>query len=228
MSTEKTSFFLQFQLLLDTYQQRSHIQTSHRVMQQYQCYYCPKEFQTFLHLYIPSRPENQNKNCQNFCMSVWLSLSGSFGNCLKPGVGTARSLLMHTWARLIGLRNLHAKRCEHHERREETGEKTKISALYTPSPGFKAILSKCMFLYVFIVTLTFDLYFLIMDNIWTKLITGLYVFHKVVSIFVHCDLDLPSLTLKIDRNHPLTMDKCTYTKSDQDYLNSLISIVFKR
>ena len=59
--------------------------------------------------------------------------------------------------------------------------------------------------------------FLIMDNIWTKLITGLYVFHKVVSIFVHCDLDLSSLTLKINMDHPLTMDnKCTCTKFDQD------------
>ena len=66
--------------------------------------------------------------------------------------GPARSLLMHTWARLIGLRNLHTKRCERHERREETGEKSKFSALYTPSPGFQAILSKCLFLYVFIVT----------------------------------------------------------------------------
>ena len=47
MSTEKNSFFLQFQLLLDAYQQRSHIKTSHRVMQQYRWYYCPKEFQSF-------------------------------------------------------------------------------------------------------------------------------------------------------------------------------------
>ena len=59
--------------------------------------------------------------------------------------------------------------------------------------------------------------FLIMDNTWTKLITGLYVFHKEVSIFVHCDLDLSSLTLKINRDYPLTMDnKCTCTKFDQD------------
>ena len=34
------------------------------------------------HLYTPSRTENQNKNCQNFCMSVWLSLFGSVGNCI--------------------------------------------------------------------------------------------------------------------------------------------------
>ena len=113
------------------------------------------------HLYISSRVENQNKNCQNFCMSVWLSLLGSVGNCIaeNPGVGTARSLLMFTWARLIGVRNLHTKRCERHERREEICEKTKFSALYTTSPGFKPKLSKCLFLYVFIVTLTFDLFF---------------------------------------------------------------------
>ena len=104
-----------------------------------------------------------------------------------------------------------------------------FSALYTPSPGFKAILSKCLFLYVFIVTLAFDPYFLIMDNIWTKLITGLYVFHEVVSIFVHCDLDLSSLTLKINRDHRLTMDnKYSCTKFDQTELNSFISIVFNR
>ena len=32
------------------------------------------------HLYIPSRPENQNKNGQYLCMSIWLSLLGSVGN----------------------------------------------------------------------------------------------------------------------------------------------------
>ena len=231
MSTEKNSFSLQFQLVLDAYQQRSHIKTSAVPM-----LLLPQGSSNIFgnnrsHLYIPSRPENKNKNCQNFCMSVLVVFVGFDRElyCLKPGVGTTRSLLMHTWARLIGLRNLHTKRCERHERREETGGKTKFSALYTPSPGFKAILSKCLFLYVFIVTLTFDPYFLIMDNILTKFITGLYVFHKVVSIFVHCDLDLSSLNLKIDWEHPLTMDsKCTCTKFDQDELNSLISKVFKR
>ena len=47
--------------------------------------------------------------------------------CLNPGVGIAWALLMHTLARLIDLRNLHTKRCERHERREETNEKTKAS-----------------------------------------------------------------------------------------------------
>ena len=197
MSTEKNSFFLQFQLLLDAYQQRSHIKTSHRVIQQYRCYYCPKEFQTFSETIDHTCIYHQDQKIRIKIVKISVCLFGClcWGRSgivlLKPGVGTARSLLMHTWARLIGLRiNLHTTRCERHERREETGEKTKFSALYTPLPGFKAILSKCLFLYVFIVTLTFDPYFLIMDNIWTKLINGLYVFHKVVSIFVHCDLDL--------------------------------------
>ena len=35
--------------------------------------------------------------------------------------------------------NLYTKRCEQQKRREETGEKTKFSALYTPSPGFENI-----------------------------------------------------------------------------------------
>ena len=66
--------------------------------------------------------------------------------------------------------------------------------------------------------------FLIMDNIWTKL-TGLYVFHKVVPIFVHCDLELSSLTLTINRDHPLTMDsKCTCTRFDQDYNSTVWSL----
>ena len=57
--------------------------------------------------------------------------------------------------------------------------------------------------------------FLIMENIWS--FTGLYVFHKVVSIFVHCDLELSSLTLKVNKDYPLTMDnKCACTKFDQD------------
>ena len=151
MSTEKNSFFLQFQLLLDAYQQRSHIKYSYAAVPML---LLPQEISNIFgnnrsHLYTPSRTENQNKNCQNFCMSVWV---GQELYCLNPGFGTARSLLMHTWARFIGLRNLHTKRCERHERREETGEKTKFSALYTPSPGFQAILSKCLFLYVFIVT----------------------------------------------------------------------------
>ena len=61
MTTEKTSFFLQFQLLLDTHQQRSHIKTSHRVMQQYRCYYCANEFQTFLETIDHTRVGNQKK-----------------------------------------------------------------------------------------------------------------------------------------------------------------------
>ena len=74
--------------------------------------------------------------------------------------------------------------------------------------------------------------FLIMDNIWTKLMKGmysdLYVVHKAVSIFVHCDLDLSSLTLKLNRDHPFTMDNmCTCIKFDQDKLKIVLYSVHK-
>ena len=37
------------------------------------------------HLFTPSRTENQNKNCQNFCMSVWCLCWGRSGIVLlKP------------------------------------------------------------------------------------------------------------------------------------------------
>ena len=45
------------------------------------------------------------------------------------------------------LRNLHTKRCEnceHHKRREETGEKTMFSALYIPPRGFKGFVQFCI------------------------------------------------------------------------------------
>ena len=34
---------------------------------------------------------------------------------------------------------------------------------------------------------------------------SLYCVHKLISIYVHCDLDLWPLTSKINRVHPLTM-----------------------
>ena len=190
-------------------------------MQQCRCYYCPKEFHTFSDTIDHTWKYHQHQKIKIKIVKTSVCLFGCLcwgrSGMVNPGVGTARSLLMHTWARMIGLRNLHTKRCERHERREKTGEKTKVSALYTPSPRFKAIISKCLF--SFCVHCDPDLWpiFLIMDNIWTKLITGLYVFHHVVSIFVHCDLDLSSLALTINRDHPLTMDnKCACTKFDQD------------
>ena len=184
MSTEKNSLFLQFQLLLDAYQQRSHIKTSNIVMRQYRCYYCPKEFQTFSETIDHTCIHHQEQKIKikivktSVCLFGCLCLGRSGIVLLKPRCWNRPVITYAHRARLIGLRNLHTKRCERHERREETGEKTKFSALYTPSPGFQAILSKCLFLYVFIVT-----FFLTMDNTWTKLITGLYVFHKEVSIF---------------------------------------------
>ena len=235
MSTEKNSFFLQFQLLLDAYQQRSHIKTSHRVIQQYRCYYCPKEFQTFSETIDHTCFYHQDQKIKIKIVKTFVCLFGCL--CLgRSGIALLKPRCWNrpviTYAHLNHVDRFALSPCKKmwtpRAQRRDWWE-NEISALYTPSPGFKAILSKCLFLYVFIVTLTFDPYFLIMDNIWTKLITGLYVFHKVVSIFVHCDLDLSSLTLKINRDHPLTMDnKSTCSKFDQDELNSLISIVFKR
>ena len=115
MSTEKNSFFLQFQLLLDAYQQRSHIKTSNIVMQQYRCYYCPNEFPTFLERIDHTCIHHQEQKIKikivktSVCLLVVFVWVGRELYCLNPGVGTARSLLVHTWARLIGLRNLHKK-----------------------------------------------------------------------------------------------------------------------
>ena len=155
MSTDKNSFFLQFQLLLDAYQQRSHTKTSNIVMQQYRCYYCPKEFQTFSETIDHTCIHHQEQKIKikivktSVCLFGYLCLGRSGIVLLKPGVGTGRSLLMHTWVRLIGLRNLHTKRCERHERREETGEKNEIFRLIYPIAGIlsntlKMLVSVCV------------------------------------------------------------------------------------
>ena len=49
----------------------------------------------------------------------------------------------------------------------------------------------------------------------------------LISIYVHCDLDLWHLTSKINRVHPLIMVNMS-TKFDEETSNSLVSIVFTR
>ena len=49
--------------------------------------------------------------------------------------------------------------------------------------------------------------------------------HKLISIYVHCDLDLWPLTYKINRAHPLTMANMS-AKFDQEAQNGLVAIVF--
>ena len=50
--------------------------------------------------------------------------------------------------------------------------------------------------------------------------------HNAISMYVQSDLDLWSLTSKIDRVHPLTMVNMS-AKFDNDAHNCLVSIVFK-
>ena len=52
-----------------------------------------------------------------------------------------------------------------------------------------------------------------------------YRVHRVISIYVHYDLDLCPLTSKINRVHPLTMVKMS-AKFDKEINNGLVSIVF--
>ena len=54
---------------------------------------------------------------------------------------------------------------------------------------------------------------------------SLYHVHKLISIYVHCDLDLWPLTSKINRVHPFTMANMS-AKFDQGTHNGLVSIVF--
>ena len=49
--------------------------------------------------------------------------------------------------------------------------------------------------------------------------------HKIISIYVHCDLDLWPLTPKINRIHPHTMVNMS-AKLDKEIHNGLVSIVF--
>ena len=52
-----------------------------------------------------------------------------------------------------------------------------------------------------------------------------YRVHKLISIYVHCDLDLWPLTSKINRVHPLTMVNMS-AKFDKEIHIGLVSIVF--
>ena len=52
-----------------------------------------------------------------------------------------------------------------------------------------------------------------------------YHVHKLISIYVHCDLDLWPLTSTINRVHPCTMANMS-AKFDQETHNGLVSIVF--
>ena len=53
------------------------------------------------------------------------------------------------------------------------------------------------------------------------------VYTSLLSIYVHCDLDLWPLSSKINRVHPLTMVNMS-AKFDKEIHNGLVSIVFTR
>ena len=93
--------------------------------------------------------------------------------------------------------------------------------------------------YMSIVTLTFDLWpQKSIGSILSSWLTSLprlikqntqrlsfYHVHKLISIYIHCDLDFWPLTSKINRVHPLTMaNMCA--KFDQEAHNGLVSVVF--
>ena len=54
-----------------------------------------------------------------------------------------------------------------------------------------------------------------------------YRVHKIISIYVHCDLDLWPLTSKINRVHPLIMVNMS-AKFDKETCNGVVSMVFTR
>ena len=56
---------------------------------------------------------------------------------------------------------------------------------------------------------------------------SLYRVHKLISIYVHCDLELWPLTCKINRVHPLTMVKMS-AMFDKETCNGVVSIMFTR
>ena len=56
---------------------------------------------------------------------------------------------------------------------------------------------------------------------------SLYCVHKLISIDVHCDLDLWPLTSKINRVHPLIMVNMS-SKFDKEICNGVDSIAFTR
>ena len=70
----------------------------------------------------------------------------------------------------------------------------------------------------------FDL--LISLNITTQSVASPRL-HKLISIYLHCDLDLWPLTSKINRVHPLIMVNM-YAKFDKEICNGVVSIVFTR
>ena len=59
--------------------------------------------------------------------------------------------------------------------------------------------------------------------VWSRSTQRCYHVHKLISIYVHCDLW--PLTSKINRVHPLTMVNIS-VKFDKEIHNSLVSIVF--
>ena len=62
------------------------------------------------------------------------------------------------------------------------------------------------------------------DNEKTQQLS-LYHVHNLISIYVHCDLDLWPLTSKTNRVHPLNMVNMS-TKFDKEICNGVVSIVF--
>ena len=89
-----------------------------------------------------------------------------------------------------------------------------------------------------IVTLTFDLWpsksigfilstWLSVCQDWSRSTQrfSCYRVHKLISIYVHCDLDLWPLTSKINRVHPVIMVNMS-AKLDKETCNGSFSIVF--
>ena len=102
--------------------------------------------------------------------------------------------------------------------------------------GLVSTLFTSLFPYMSIVTLTFDLqnqygwsshHGLYVCQVWSWSSQWFchYGVHKLISIYVHCDLDLWPLTFKINRVHPLTMVNMS-AKFDKEIHNGLVSIVF--
>ena len=60
-----------------------------------------------------------------------------------------------------------------------------------------------------------------------KGLNSLYCVHKLISIYVNCDLDLWPLTSKINRVHPLVIVNMS-AKFDEDVHNSLVAMAFTK
>ena len=54
---------------------------------------------------------------------------------------------------------------------------------------------------------------------------SLYRIHKLISIYVNCDIDLWHLTSEINRVHPLVIVNMS-AKFDEDIYNSLVAFAF--